>query len=58
MLLTLELLHNLVGLLSHLLIHILTLFVILVDVVRLGQRLLKVTFYEKVHCLCSVLHSS
>ena len=35
MLLTFEFLHNLVGFLSHLLIHILTLFIVFVDVAGL-----------------------
>ena len=58
MFLTLEFLHNLVGLFRHLLIHILTLFIVLVDVAGLCQCLLKVTLHQQIHRFRTVLHTS
>ena len=58
MLLTLQLLHNLVGLLGHLLVYILALLVILVDVVCLGKRLLEIAFHKQIDSLGTVLHTS
>ena len=57
-LLALQLFYNLVGLLGHLLIYILALLVIFINVVSLGQCLLKVLLDQQIDGLCSILHTA
>ena len=57
-LLTLQLFYDLVGLFGHLLVNILTLFVVLIDMVSLGQRLVQVFLNQQVDSLGTILHTS
>ena len=57
-LLTLEFRNNLVGLLGHLLVDILTLLIVFVDQIRFCQRLVEVAFYQQVNGFGTVLHTS
>ena len=57
-LLTLEFGHNLVGLLSHLLVDILALLVVFVDQIRFSQGLVEIAFYQQVDSFGTVLHTS
>ena len=50
--------HNLVGLLSHLLVDVLALLVVAVDVLGFSQSFGEVFVHEQVHTLASVLHAS
>lgn len=56
MLLTLQSRHNLIGFLRHVAVHILTLFVVLVDMLCLTESLTEVALHQEVHALLSVLH--
>ena len=58
MLLTLEFLDNLVGLFSHLLVHILTLLIVFIDTVGFCESLLEVALHQQVYRLGTVLHAS
>ena len=57
-LLTLKPFHNLVGLLTHLLVYILALLVVLIDMGSLGQRTLEVAFNQEIDRLGTVLYST
>ena len=57
-LLTLQLLDDLVGLLRHLLVHILALLVVDIDVVGFCQRFLEIALHQQVDGFRTVLHTS
>ena len=57
-LLALQLLDDLVGLLRHLLVHILALLVVDIDVVGFCQRFLEITLHQQVDGFRTVLHTS
>ena len=53
-----KLFNNLVGLLGHLLVYILTLLVVFVDEMCLCQCFCEIPFNKQVNGFCAVLHSS
>ena len=57
MLLTLELSHNLIGLLCHLLVDILALLVVFIDQIGFSQSLVEIALYQQVDSLSTVLHT-
>ena len=57
-LLTLDAGHNLVGLLGHLLVNILSLLVILVDVLGFLQGNAEILLHQQVHRFLTILHTS